>query len=131
MAYDAAAGGSPYEGLDVERVFAAVELLAERRTLEVSPFVSAWHPAVDAWDRPGLPPFFDRKLKHALGERGRPRGVQDLLVNLIRGVTGEGTGGVYKQLAERMIQELQPLVVTDPEQTGYRDKREARQQHAE
>ena len=38
IAHDAAEEGkSPYEGLDVERVFAAVELLAERRDLEVTP----------------------------------------------------------------------------------------------
>src|SRR5262245_62067354 len=55
MAYDASQGGNPYEGLDVERVFAAVELLARRRELEVTPFVSAWHPAVDVWDRPEAP----------------------------------------------------------------------------
>lgn len=46
LAYDAASGRNPFGGLDVERVFAAVELLAERDTLEVSPFVAAWHPAV-------------------------------------------------------------------------------------
>src|SRR4051812_3365577 len=51
VAYDAAQGGNPYKGLDVEGVFAAIELLARRRDLEVTPFVAAWHPAVDEWDR--------------------------------------------------------------------------------
>ena len=37
--------------LDVERVFSAVELLAERGTLEVSPFVERWDRAVDSWER--------------------------------------------------------------------------------
>ena len=60
MAYDSAGGASPYAGLDIERVFAAVQLLAERRTLEVTPFVAAWHPAVDAHDQAGdLPGSFD------------------------------------------------------------------------
>lgn len=66
LAYDAAGGASPYAGLDVERVFAAVEPLTERRTLEVSPFVAAWHPAVDAWDRPREPAFFGKDFKRAL-----------------------------------------------------------------
>lgn len=37
VAYDATEGTSPYTGLDAERVFAVVRLLAEHRTLEVSP----------------------------------------------------------------------------------------------
>lgn len=53
LQYDGATGASPFRGLDVERVFAAVGLLAERNVLEVSPFVTSWHPAVDAWEMPG------------------------------------------------------------------------------
>lgn len=56
LGYDAATGGSrPFGGLDVERVFAAVELLADRRTLEVTPFVAEWHPAAlgDSTRKPG------------------------------------------------------------------------------
>src|SRR4051794_14340700 len=64
--HDAAKGLNPFRGLDVERVFAAVELLAERSDLEVTPFVSAWHPAVNEWDRPRSSPFFDRELQRAL-----------------------------------------------------------------
>jgi hypothetical protein len=42
LLYDAANhDASPYGDLDAERVFAAVELLARRGDLEVSPFVSA------------------------------------------------------------------------------------------
>src|SRR5687768_10638163 len=62
VGHDSAGGADPYAGLDVERVFAAVQLLAERRTLEVTPFVANWHPAVDEWDRPRQPPaFLDRE----------------------------------------------------------------------
>src|SRR5262249_37314394 len=43
IASEGAIGESTFEGLDVERVFAAVELLARRRDLEVSPFVSLWN----------------------------------------------------------------------------------------
>jgi hypothetical protein len=73
LAYDSAQGSSPFDSLDIERVFSAVELLAERRTLEVTPFVSSWHPAVDAWDRPrqGLTGATDDRLrKSILEDRG-------------------------------------------------------------
>lgn len=60
--------------LDVERVFAAVELLAERLELEVTPFVSSWLAAVDSWDQaqPHGMAFFDKNLQRAILEgRGR------------------------------------------------------------
>jgi hypothetical protein len=50
IAYDASNGASPFEELDVERVVTAVRLLADRRSLEVSPFVWAWHPNVEELD---------------------------------------------------------------------------------
>ena len=43
-------GGSPFVPLNVEEVFSAVELLAERRTLEVAPFVGHWLDGVDELD---------------------------------------------------------------------------------
>jgi len=38
-------------GLDVERVFTAVELLAERERLEIGPFVDRWNSDALRWDR--------------------------------------------------------------------------------
>src|SRR3954453_17786314 len=53
-------GVSPFADLDVERVFSAVRLLAERRDHEAAPFVYAWNPGVDSFDGPpqGSPPCF-------------------------------------------------------------------------
>ena len=123
LAYDAAEGKSPFGGLDVERVFAAVRLLAERQTLEVSPFVAAWHPAVDAWDRKtGTPPgFFDRDFRDAiLGNRGGVNPGAKLITQLVRSVTTRtDTGRTYKELAERMLAELRALVATTPKRVQY------------
>jgi hypothetical protein len=108
VAYDSAEGKSPYAGLDVERVFAAVELLAERNKLEVTPFVATWHPAVDTWDRKSTPAFFDKQLKDAVvGQFGRPKQV---IEGLISSMTGPGTGEVYKYLASEMISHLRRIV---------------------
>lgn len=46
--HSAARGVDPSSELDVERVFAAVTLLADRRDHELTPFIARWHPAVDA-----------------------------------------------------------------------------------
>jgi hypothetical protein len=110
VAYDSAAGGSPYAGLDVERVMSAIELLAERETLEVTPFIGAWHPAVDEWDRPNPPPFFDNDFSRAvLGEGIHKPG--RLISDLVASVTGRGSGRVYRRLASEMVQALRSLLV--------------------
>jgi hypothetical protein len=121
-AYDAATkGANPYESLDVERVFAAVELLAERRELEVTPFVASWLPAVDAWDQAqslGMG-FFDRNLQKAIVE-GRGRSARDLITDLIKSVTGsQSTGATYRQLAQWMLEELRDLVAVTQKQLSY------------
>jgi hypothetical protein len=46
-------GLNPYDGVDVERLFAAVRLLADRQASEAFPFVGSWHPRVADLDRAG------------------------------------------------------------------------------
>jgi hypothetical protein len=120
-AYDAATKGtSPLERLDVERVFAAVELLAERRDLEVTPFVASWHPAVDQWDqtRPSGVGLFDSRLQRWLTQG--QGSAQQLITALIRAVTGaEAKGEMYRRLAQRMLEVLKALVAVTPKQLGY------------
>ena len=108
VAYDSAKGKSPYAGLDVERVFAAVELLAERNKLEVTPFVASWHPAVDIWDRTSAPAFFDKELQKALG--GPFSRAKEVIEGLVNSMTGPGTGEVYDYLASEMISHLRRIV---------------------
>lgn len=119
VAHDAASGHSPYDGLDVERVFAAVELLSRRRELEVTPFVSAWHPAVDEWDRPELPAFWDRNLQSGLFSEHSTNRARDAIVGLIRDMTSGGTGQVYRGLMDEMIGELVALLRTTTKQVAY------------
>jgi SIR2-like domain len=109
MSHDSAQGKSPYIGPDVERVFAAVELLAERNELEVTPFVSTWHQGVDAWDKKAAPPFFEHNFQQALAGRVGRR-VQPLIEGLISSMTNPGTGEVYKYLAREMIDHLRKIV---------------------
>lgn len=47
IAHDTARGANPYAGIDVERLFAAVQMLASRGDLETTPFVASWAPALD------------------------------------------------------------------------------------
>jgi hypothetical protein len=119
--YESSSGASPYVGLDIERVFAAVELLRERRELEVSPFVSSWHPGVDAWDRPSTVGF-NSEFQQLISDMASGHGIPDpqrLLERLIDSRTGSGTGETYKQLAAEMIVELRNLVASQPKDVSY------------
>jgi hypothetical protein len=121
VGHDSASGANPYAGLDVERVFAAVQLLAERRTLEVTPFVANWHPAVDGWDRPSQPPpFFDRDLQRAiLSEHAGFNRAYKAIASVVDSRVGSGTGRAYQELAEAMVGELRALVQTTSKKLDY------------
>lgn len=123
ISHDAATQGqSPYIGLDVERVFAAVELLAERDTLEVTPFVSSWHPAVDAWDTRdrSTPPFFDQHLQRAIIESPSFGSAGKLITELIDSRTGSAADGeTYRKLAGEMLAALRALVATTEKSVAY------------
>lgn len=121
LAFDAAeTGASPFESLDVERVFAAVQLLARRRDLEVTPFVGAWHPAVDAVERGDVPPatYFETSLQDGL--MGRFGTLTDAIAELIDARVGRRpTGNAYEELAGLMLAELRRLVSTTSKQVDY------------
>lgn len=48
-------GKDPFSGINVEELFNAVQLLAERRSLEAAPFVGSWHASVERFDKAVLP----------------------------------------------------------------------------
>lgn len=119
IAQDAAAGKSPFESLDVERVFAAVELLAGRRDLEVSAFVSSWHPAVDQWDKARVPAFFNQRLQKAiLDGRGLNR-ADKVLTSLVDQMARGGEGAVYRDLSRLMISSLERLIAITPKDVSH------------
>lgn len=111
----AARGVDPSAGLDVERVFTAVMLLADRRDLEVTPFVAAWHPAVDAWDRPILASGFDQNVAGAV--RQDPGRLGSLIAHYVESRIGVGNGETYRTLADSMIGALRRLL--QPQDVGY------------
>lgn len=123
IAHDAATQGqSPFTGLDVERVFTAIELLAERNTLEVTPFVAAWHPAVDAWDTgpKSIPGFFDKNLQDAILSSPSFGSAGKLIADLIDARTGSSADGTtYGKLAATMLAQLRELVATTPKDVSY------------
>ncbi|MCA1840407.1 MAG: SIR2 family protein [Actinomycetota bacterium] len=119
IGYDSSQGGNPFEGVDIERLFSAVQLLADRRELEVTPFVSAWHPSVEAVDRHPWPSFFEKNFQEAvLGKFGNK--AENLIREAIRAETGVGDGTVYRHLLSQMTMALRKLVyIGEPALTDY------------
>jgi SIR2-like domain len=79
--------------------------------------VSAWHPAVDVWDRQRAPGFFDSNLQTAILDGRGPR-PQALIEQLIDARTGIGSGRTYSELERQMIDELRGIV-GDPQNLDY------------
>lgn len=122
IGYDGAAGISPFENLDVERVFAAVQLLAERHDLEVTPFVSAWHPKVDELDRTlagRRPASLTKRFRAALDEHSDLKLARVLGEAIDARTSTRATGQVYEELAGHMIDALRIFIYTDAGQTTY------------
>jgi SIR2-like domain len=122
MAYDAQEGANPFDGIDVERVFAALQLLQERQhDLEISPFVASWQPAVDGLDPPqrGSLGVFDKGLKEALDRRFPASRGEGLIRELIRTETRGGSGATYAALADLMLRELRRQIQIKEKSVGY------------
>ena len=53
-------GRNPYKGLNIEELFTAIQLISERKSLEIAPFVNAWSPYINAIEsRFAEPSLFD------------------------------------------------------------------------
>lgn len=117
-------------GVDVEDLFSAILLLAERDTLEIAPFVEAWDPRVDAFDQ--LEPrmdfskvfkiFVDNLIDSIrIDQRGsvRLRGnahseATRELTEAMRAVQKKpGRGSIYRQTADAMILLLRSLITVE------------------
>jgi len=115
-------GLNPLAGIDVEELISAAELLAERQSLQISPFVSAWHPTVEWLDRPaglrqrGFPSHDLARAMGSLKSRDMAKGIEEA----IRAGVKPGDGRVYRQLAREMTGALVALVeIADPSKVDY------------
>lgn len=119
VAHAARYGAGAFDDVDVEHLFSAIDLLASRRSHEATPFVSAWHPAVEEMDRRGMPSFFESDFNDAVMGSGRRR-PSELIKEAIEALTGPGDGRTYARLLDRMILELRRLVhVPDAGQAAH------------
>ena len=129
----ARAGHSPFDSVNVEEVFSAVQLLAERRKLEVSPFVAQWIDGVDSLDVGLMQRQQADSILRGIGEymqsgakssEERWRIIGDFRTNFetcVKGL-GSGEGHGYKDLTYWMTRVLvDALQVTDISRVDYLD----------
>jgi len=113
-------GNNPLDGIDVEEVMTALDLLANRKNLEISPFVGAWDHGVGHFDQSAVT---SRDAENAIGKifnfsqpsfsDGKP------LIELIRNIAGmSSTGANYRRAREASIATL-ITVLQDHEDVSY------------
>lgn len=123
VAHRTANGASAYAGIDVEDLFSAVQMLAERESLEIAPFVE-WSPAL-AGVRQGsgrMPAFFDQNFRRAVLEERAFPGPSHLIEEAITAVAGAdaaSTEKLYEQLSEALLKALTALVDVDDKSLDY------------
>lgn len=126
IAHDTGRGGDAFEGVDVERVFAAVQMLAHRNELEIAPFVTAWNGSIDSASAPPptLPSFWERDFREAITKSlGQNR------ISHLGQVFTEGVGALVGRHADQsevlfhlrnnMLTALRGCLVVDPEKVDY------------
>jgi hypothetical protein len=120
IAHDSARGADPFGGIDVERLFAAIQMLAERDALEVAPFVAGWDQAMDSLGRRSeqMSPFLQRDIESAL-KANSGRQMARILEQAIRSQVPKVDDKVFVRVQTEMIQALRRLVTVEHENVAY------------
>ncbi len=98
-------GHSPYSEPDIEEIFTAIDQLANREKLEILPFISSWHPAInlleaDATDTFRIRSDFKKSLDSLLNN---PRRRNDDMVKLFRIIQRLGSNEPKSEIFKRLI----------------------------
>lgn len=120
VAHDTSLGTSPYAGIDVERLFAAVQMLSDRDALEVTPFVSAWSSTLESLVFDGSLPAIDEPLQDALFNEAAFNSVRELMLNFLKAARmRSATDETFRLLSVEMIHALRDLVRVDAVSVEY------------
>lgn len=109
-------GENPLKGgINVEELFNAVLLLSERNSLEMAPFVGAWHPMVEEFDKERGAANFDKLQNMIFKNPDTPTHEFQQEFKKVIGSLGErrGTGKIFKDIEFWMVLALTTLVWID------------------
>lgn len=111
IAHDSRQGGMPYAGIDVERVFSAIKMLAEKDSLEIAPFVGSWtdrqlHPPDT------LPSLWGTHFKETIGQPSWK--IEKAFREGVRALTSPAPSpSDYRSLMTTMLRELRAALKID------------------
>ena len=111
-------GENPFDGVNVEDVFNAIELLANRENLEAAPFIGSWHWLVEELDLicPDQPRSSSAESVRLLPPIKRTK--RQRLYSPTESRPGEGK--YYKEVNDAMIRGLKKMVwVESPKKVEY------------
>lgn len=120
IAHDTAQGRRAFDGIDVERLFAAVQMLRDRDTLEVAPFVASWAPALEGLGaQKGFPSFFGRNLQEALTSPSS-RKIEEVFRTGVDSIVGSSNWPeTFRWLEVQMVAALVRLCTVDASRVDY------------
>jgi hypothetical protein len=120
VAHDTARGRSAYAGIDIERLFSAVEMLSARDDLEIAPFVSSWVSGLQQIGAGTFPSFWAKNFKKALLESRFESDVERQFAEAVRSLTGAGSGqSAFKELRRTVLDALQDVLTVDESKVDY------------
>jgi hypothetical protein len=120
IAHDTAHGASAFAGVDVERLFSAIQMLAQRETLEVAPFVAAWNASLEEVGRArGLSSGFKRQFAKELLEGVGDSGFERIFREGVDTFTGRGSQNIFQRLEVEMVAALRSAVHVDEIRVDY------------
>lgn len=117
-AHDTAHGQGAFDGIDVERLFSAIQMLADRENLEIAPFVASWNRALDQIGSGKLPTGWSRQFRQEFGSRFDMQ-FEQAFARGVRAVIGGGNDDVFLGLQREMVGALRECLAIAPGASDY------------
>jgi len=131
-------GEDPFEGINVEGLFTAIDMLAKKHKLEIAPFVAQWSPFIDEFEKFRPDPWDFRDLTDSLTDVGNTRqkpsitrlvpraskqAAQDFgkrFKEIINKIIARPCGKIFEETNAQMINMLVEMVwLTDKKKVDY------------
>ncbi|MGM1016087.1 MAG: SIR2 family protein [Actinomycetota bacterium] len=114
-------GGSAFDGIDVERVFAAVKALKDRDAIDLSAFVESWNRNLDVPSgRVPFPGFWAKNFQRAVLDSSAHSLASEFETG-VRAITETKNNEMFERLETAMLNALVRILGADESRVGYLD----------
>lgn len=119
--HDTGRGGSAFDGVDVERVFAAVKALKDRDSIDLSAFVERWNRNLDAPSaQVSFPSFWAKNFRKAMFDSWDHK-LESEFESGVRAIAEATSGELFGRLESRMLDALIHILRADENRVHYLD----------